>query len=95
MKIGDKVKCINDVFKFDRSTPKEYNGIKLPKKDEIYTIRRVVVARYDQSYGLLLEEIKNPEIYHSNGGKKEPIFGIERFVDIQHIRNDKLEELGI
>lgn len=90
MKVGDKVRCIDDSYLWDKHTPKEYNSIDLPRKDFIYTIRNVV------GLGVRLVEIRNPIIWHDRGGNKEPSFSNARFViDISQARHDKLEELGI
>jgi hypothetical protein len=76
--VGQKVRCIADRFDFGKWTPIEYRDIILPKKGEIYTIRRVVTTEF--GVGLLLEEIQNEEIHHDIGGVREPIFGTNRFI---------------
>lgn len=77
MKKGDKVICIADKVIFDKHTPREYRSIELPKKRKLYTIREVV--KNDYGTGIRLEEIKNPKIYHDQGGLQEPMFSTARF----------------
>lgn len=72
-----KVKCIADKYHYDSSVPEEYKIIKKPIKDIIYTVRELVETEYGNGY--LLEEIVNEEVYHDQGGWREPIFAIGRF----------------
>lgn len=74
---GMKVKCSTNDFPITPSQPEEYHDITFPKKGVIYTIRSVVYTRY--GVGIRLEEIKNPEIHHSDVGFSEPTFSTIKF----------------
>ena len=81
---GQKVVCINDTYKFDKSNPREYKDIIFPEKNQIYTIRGIVKG------GLKFEEIKNKDIHHDVGGYQEPVFSPVRF---EPLRDHNLENL--
>ena len=78
MKRGDKVLCINGVFRARGTDPFSLKERNLPIEGKTYTVRDVVVTDY--GVGLRLEEIINPLFWHDHGGEREPAFGKERFV---------------
>lgn len=55
-KIGQKVVCIDDT---PRPNKPVRPGVKLPKKDKIYTIRDMYTAKSTGELALILVEIKN------------------------------------
>ena len=78
MKKGDRVKCINGYFEDDETNPFKISELNLPKENELYTIRQVVITNYGT--GIRLTEIVNKEYYFENiHAEEEPIFGINRF----------------
>jgi hypothetical protein len=81
---GQKVVCIDDIYKIDKTHPQDYKRIVYPVKNSIYTIRDIVKG------GLKFEEIKNKDIHHDVGGYKEPVFSTSRF---EPLRDYNLEIL--
>jgi len=78
LKIGDKVKCIDDYFIDEATNPFRVSELKLPKEGEVYTIRKVVETEYGR--GIRLKEIVNKKYYFDDIHKEqEPIFGVDRF----------------
>ena len=78
VKVGEKVKCIDDCFVDEPTNPFRKSQLHLPVENEVYTIRQVV--KTDYGVGIRLEEIKNSTFYFDNIKKyEEPIFGIYRF----------------
>ena len=64
-KVGQKVVCINDTPHPDRPIRP---GVKIPKKNKIYTIRDIYVTNNSKILALILEEIKNDP--HPSWGKE-------------------------
>jgi hypothetical protein len=93
MKIGDKIVCVDDNIK---SGLLEFVGYAYPnwiKKDKIYTVREIL-PNDDIVPGILLEEVKNPEIYiHLLGKEQEPAFRLSRFAPINYQEKSIEEEI--
>lgn len=84
MKKGDKIKCVNGDFDHvhsDKTIPREYLTIKLPKEGKIYTVRSVVETEVGDAIRLV--EIKNKKIHHDMGGLQEPAFSMFRFKKVK------------
>lgn len=82
LKTGDKVKCV------DMTPPKQGWGLfkELPTEGNEYTVRRCY--QWDNTWGVLLNEIKNPSIYiEILQGRAEVGFGIWRFQKINNSPN--------
>lgn len=90
MKKGDKVICIDDVFKLNSNIPKAYENLTHPKLNQIYTIRSVIKTEYGT--GIRLIEIINPKIKHDKGGTKEPIYMTNRFKITRSVLCEKTSE---
>lgn len=94
------VVCVNDTF------PEEYQkiyseyGIETPKKGVMYTIR-AAIRHSTGDIGVLLEEIKNPDIPYRHPilgqQKMEPTWSIKRFrhLDGSFLTADEVRELII
>jgi hypothetical protein len=93
-----EVICINDQFPAAvLAIYKEY-GVKTPVKDQLYTIRLVKRHTNGQT-GVLLNEIKNPElpVAHPVLGEVffEPTFNVNRFATLlgQPVREEELADV--
>lgn len=92
MKKGQKVVCVDDTFMpWARLIYKH-----LPKKGSVYQIREVYLGRKkmiggDGEVGLLLEGMNNPpDPTHKD--KQEPGFSSERFVPLEELPPEEVEE---
>jgi hypothetical protein len=81
-KPGTRVQCVNADFVTRGTDPFSVHDLALPKKGEVYTIRRMVETYEGHPPGLLLSEVRNKCYSHSKGGLKEPCFSLERFEPI-------------
>ena len=83
MQIGQKVICINDVFKHP-NTPIHFQN--LPKYGVTYTVREFTYVQANNTYRVLLEEIRNKKIYIDLVmAKVEPAFDAKRFVPLDEL----------
>jgi hypothetical protein len=96
MQIGSKVVCIDDSF------PEEIEKIytELPKKDEIYTVRDMILGKNfngeEGEVAILLNEISNPMMEELS--IHEPAFKQERFREVEPPKakeEELLEEIAI
>jgi len=83
-KVGQKVVCLIN-FKRDEFDI-EYN-VKVPLKNEIYTIRA-----FDGNDSIYLQEIINPNLYYDEG-YGECSFDISRFRPLDHAFADEVEAM--
>lgn len=85
MRIGSKVKCVDDSIKFGKLG---FVGHAYPnwiKKGEIYTVREIL-PNDDIVPGIVLEEVVNPVMYiHILGKEQEPAFRIDRFRELDDV----------
>jgi hypothetical protein len=80
IKVGIKVRCIDDHFEDDRTNPFRMSELNLPKRGKIYTVRAVVQADPPYGTGIRLQEIKNRTYYFDSSKRcREPIFSTRRF----------------
>jgi len=99
MRPGDTVICIDDAIKADKI---EFVSAAYPnwiKKGNKYTIR-AILDNDDIVPGLLLEEVRNPEIFiHLINKIQEPAFGMFRFAKFAHDRAtntvEAYQEIGV
>lgn len=81
MKVGSLVELVDDSFNERvKGIACLFYGYVYPVKAEIYTIREIYETPYGR--GILLEEIKNPEVVNAMG-LSEMGFTIERFRELQ------------
>jgi hypothetical protein len=83
MRVGSKVKCVDDSIKPGKLA---FVGHAYPnwiKAGEIYTVREIL-PNDDIVPGVVLEEVVNPPLYvHLLGREQEPAFRISRFRELQ------------
>jgi hypothetical protein len=99
MQPGDTVICIDDSIKADMI---DFVSAAYPnwvKKGSKYTIR-AILDNDDIVTGLLLEEVRNPEIFiHLINKVQEPAFGMFRFAKFAHDRAtntvEAYQEIGV
>jgi len=76
---GNKVRCIDGIFKDSPSNPFDITEINIPLQGKEYTVREVI--RTNHGLGVLLEEIRNKGYYFdSEMGVREPLFSDDRFM---------------
>jgi hypothetical protein len=80
MQIGQKVVCINDKFTHP-NTPIHFQN--LPKYGVTYTVRELTYVQTNNTYRVLLDEIRNKKVYIDLVmAKVEPAFDAKRFVPL-------------
>ena len=88
-KPGQRVVCIDGDFSMHPMIFEHYSC--LPKKDQIYTVRKIRPAGAEG--GILLEEIKNdPIFFHAYQGKLEPAFKATRFAPLDELESEEAEK---
>lgn len=75
---GTKVRCINGKYEWDKEHPVQATELNCPQEGQEYTIRKCVSTQREE--GVLLEEVRNGQVFHSRGGWQEPVFALTRFV---------------
>jgi len=97
MRVGSKVKCVDDSIKPGKLA---FVGHAYPnwiKAGEIYTVREIL-PNDDIVPGVVLEEVINPLLYmHLLGKDQEPAFRLSRFreLDDQELAIETKETVGI
>ncbi len=95
-----EVICINDQFPAAALAVYAEFGVRIPKRDQLYTIRLVKKHTNGQT-GVLLNEIVNPDlpVKHPVLGEVwfEPTFNINRFATLlgQPVREEELTEVNV
>ena len=95
-----EVICINDTFPAPVLAFYAEFGVQAPKKDQLYTIRMVKRHTHGET-GVLLHEIKNPEVpvKHPVLGEIwfEPTFNINRFATLmgQPVKEEEMEDVKV
>lgn len=93
--MDEQVICVDDVFPNDFLILYKKYGVSTPVEGKIYTPREVVKHAHGP-VGILLEEIKNPEVPvpHSIMGNimREPTWAIRRFT---HLNGTPLTEAEV
>jgi len=93
-----EVICINDKFPAPVLAFYAEFGVNTPKKDQLYTIRMMKRHTHGET-GVLLHEIKNPEVpvKHPVLGEIwfEPTFNVNRFATLlgQPVKEEEMEEV--
>lgn len=84
IKLGSKIKCIDDHFINERTNPFKISELNLPKKDETYIVRKVIkIPSY--GIGLRLQEVVNRKYWFENiNANQEPTFSEDRFIVIRY-----------
>lgn len=85
--INEKVVCVDDHF----SIFKEFSEIKLPSKNQIYTVRDLVISPDTNKLALVLQEIINPKMHFRNGFK-EPLFSLYHFKPLEQYLQELTEK---
>jgi len=88
-KVGQKVVCVIKIPNYDLSNT-FYDGLKMPIKDEIYTIRDIDVSGNEQ-YLLLNEIVNSPMI--TKQGICEIMFKYDWFAPLNHAFADEVESM--
>jgi hypothetical protein len=92
-KIGDRVLCINDDFRFRKHLCVDlvaYSMIKrFPKHMEVYTVSR----HHKRGRSIFLAEISNPILVNANGvSMEEPSWNFERFIKLPKQKKERMEK---
>lgn len=97
MRVGSKVKCVDDSIKPGKLGFVKYAYPNWIKAGEIYTVREIL-PNDDIVPGIVLEEVTNPPLYvHILGKEQEPAFRISRFRELedQELAIETEETIGI
>ena len=97
MKVGSKVKCVDDSIKLGKLGFVGYAYPNWIKEGEIYTVREIL-PNDDIVPGIVLEEVVNPFLYvHILGREQEPAFRMSRFreLDDLELAVEMQETIGI
>ena len=97
MKVGSKVKCVDDSIKPGKLGFVGYAYPNWIKAGEIYTVREIL-PNDDIVPGIVLEEVINPLLYvHILDKEQEPAFRISRFRELgdQELAIETEEIIGI
>jgi hypothetical protein len=92
MKVGSLVELVYDEWSGEWLSYMLDNGIILPVKGKVYTIREIFETENVDMFGVLLEEIINPRIELENG-KDEPGFLMHRFRELMPPTSISLESV--
>src|ERR1043166_4240113 len=92
--IGQRVRCVRDNFVLFPDRPEVTRMVKhkKPKRGEIYTIRGFNQPadnwEINETLGLYLQEIVNPELRYQGGRKKELSFDVSGFEPVEMEKTD-------